>query len=227
MAQTPEELRAKKAAYYAAHRQETCARVRAYRGAHVEEERARKAAYRAAHREAEMARSATHYAAHREERLAKGRAYRAAHLQERRAQESAYDVAHRAARRAYQAAYRAERREARRSYQSAYAALHPETAATNQRRRRAAKLNAPVNDFTGNQWREMLAHYDHRCVYCGRKMQRLEQDHLTPLSKGGAHTHANIVPACRSCNSKKYVGPPPIPVQPLLLTVAPKKPRRR
>jgi hypothetical protein len=85
------------------------------------------------------------------------------------------------------------------------------------KRRRARKKDAAVNDFTAAEWREMLDAYGHRCVYCGRKMQRLTQDHLTPLAKGGNHTKSNIVPACRSCNSKKGKGAPLVPVQPLLL----------
>ena len=28
-------------------------------------------------------------------------------------------------------------------------------------------------------------------------------DHVTPLSKGGAHVIENLVPACRPCNSSK------------------------
>jgi 5-methylcytosine-specific restriction endonuclease McrA len=63
----------------------------------------------------------------------------------------------------------------------------------------------------------MLNAYGHCCVYCGRKMQRLTQDHITPLSRGGNHTKSNIVPACRSCNSKKGTGEPLVPVQPMLL----------
>lgn len=82
---------------------------------------------------------------------------------------------------------------------------------------RARKHDAPINDFTQQQWKDMKAHYGHKCVYCGKKSQRLTQDHIIPLSKGGAHTMSNIVPACKSCNSKKHVGPPIIPVQPLLL----------
>lgn len=85
------------------------------------------------------------------------------------------------------------------------------------RKRRARKKRSATNDFTDAEWQEMKAHYGHRCVYCGRKLQRLTQDHLTPLHLGGAHTKQNIVPACQSCNSKKYLGPPLVPVQPLLL----------
>ncbi|HEY5865103.1 MAG TPA: HNH endonuclease [Candidatus Tectomicrobia bacterium] len=104
-----------------------------------------------------------------------------------------------------------------------YFARHPEVRHINQTRRRARLLGAAVNDLTAAQWEEIKVAYDHRCVYCGRKMQRLTQDHITPLSKGGMHTASNIVPACRSCNSRKFVGDVLVPVQPLLLTVAPAK----
>jgi hypothetical protein len=84
-------------------------------------------------------------------------------------------------------------------------------------KKRARRNGAPINDFTLAQWQAMKEHYDHRCVYCSRKMQHLTQDHLTPLSKEGSHTTSNIVPACRSCNSRKHTGTPLVPVQPLLL----------
>lgn len=98
---------------------------------------------------------------------------------------------------------------------------HPEVHRAAERRRRATRAHASVNDFTAAQWQEMKAAYGYRCVYYQRKMQRLTQDHITPLSKGGSHTAANIVPACWSCNSKKQAGAPLRPVQPILLTLAP------
>jgi 5-methylcytosine-specific restriction endonuclease McrA len=68
----------------------------------------------------------------------------------------------------------------------------------------------------------MQEHYDHCCAYCGTRAKgHLTQDHLTPLSAGGSHTVSNVIPACRSCNSRKGTGAPLQPVQPLLLTVAP------
>jgi hypothetical protein len=82
---------------------------------------------------------------------------------------------------------------------------------------RARKYHAERADLTLQDWHDILAAYDHRCVYCGRKMQRLSQDHITPLVKGGNHTKSNVVPACRLCNSKKGTGAPLVPVQPLLL----------
>jgi 5-methylcytosine-specific restriction endonuclease McrA len=98
-----------------------------------------------------------------------------------------------------------------------FRARHPEFHRASEKRRRAAKANTPLNNFTSAEWAGMKAAYHYRCVYCGRKMRRLTQDHLTPLSKGGAHTKANIVPACARCNTKKGTGAVLIPVQPLLL----------
>jgi len=104
-----------------------------------------------------------------------------------------------------------------------YRQTHPEVIQAAHKRHRAVKTSAPVNDFTAAQWQEIKVAYGYRCVYCGRKMQRLEQDHITALSNGGSHTATNIVPACRSCNARKHAGPPLIAVQPLLLTIAPSK----
>lgn len=60
--------------------------------------------------------------------------------------------------------------------------------------------------LTVAQWREIKDRFGHACAYCNRKMERLEMDHVIPLSKGGTHTATNIVPACRTCNAKKGAG---------------------
>jgi hypothetical protein len=100
-------------------------------------------------------------------------------------------------------------------------------AATAKHQRRAQRQNAAINDLTAAQWREIQEVYDHRCVYCGKRRKgRLTQEHLTPLSKGGDHTAANVVPACKTCNSRKQAGPVLRPVQPLLLTLAPAKKKK-
>jgi hypothetical protein len=41
------------------------------------------------------------------------------------------------------------------------------------------------------------------CVYCGGT-NRMGIDHVIPLSAGGANSVENIVPCCRSCNSRKW-----------------------
>lgn len=93
---------------------------------------------------------------------------------------------------------------------------NPEKAKAIRDRRRAVVLGACIRDLTEEQWEFIKTTYNYCCAYCGRKMQRLTIDHITPLSKGGAHTATNVVPACKSCNSKKCNRGPLIPVQPIL-----------
>lgn len=71
-----------------------------------------------------------------------------------------------------------------------------------QQRRRARRLCA-LGLFSASDWKTLLKRHGHKCYYCGVESFRLTQDHKVPLSRGGAHSALNIVPACRSCNSKK------------------------
>lgn len=43
------------------------------------------------------------------------------------------------------------------------------------------------------------------CYYCGEKTEPIDitMDHVVPLSRGGKSTKGNVVPACKSCNTKK------------------------
>jgi len=41
------------------------------------------------------------------------------------------------------------------------------------------------------------------CYYCGNISKDMKRDHKTPHSRGGSDDGTNIVPACRSCNSRK------------------------
>lgn len=52
------------------------------------------------------------------------------------------------------------------------------------------------------EWETILATYSHKCAYCG-STNRITQDHVQPLSRGGTDSPDNVVPACKSCNSKK------------------------
>lgn len=65
-------------------------------------------------------------------------------------------------------------------------------------------LNTPIAELlTEVQWHERLEQYDGRCAYCGEKCDDLTLDHIIPLSKGGKHSIANVVPACPHCNYSK------------------------
>jgi len=59
------------------------------------------------------------------------------------------------------------------------------------------------SNFTFEDWLNILDCFEHRCAYCSRSDVKLTMDHVIPVSKGGKHTADNIVPACKSCNSRK------------------------
>lgn len=80
---------------------------------------------------------------------------------------------------------------------------HRQRENVDHQRRRARTVHAVIGRFTLVDWEAVKAAYDSRCAYCGRDDVPLTQDHVIPLSKGGAHTKENIVPACRPCNSRK------------------------
>lgn len=90
-----------------------------------------------------------------------------------------------------------------REIQARYRAANPDKGAAHVQRRRARKLAAPVNDFTAADWRDVIHDFNHACAYCLRRGVSLQQEHMTPLSRGGGHTRSNIVPACGSCNNRK------------------------
>lgn len=78
-------------------------------------------------------------------------------------------------------------------------------------KRRACRNNL-ISDLTESEWKETLQYFNNSCAYCKisdddsiKKYNRhLEQEHIIPLSQGGAFVKNNIIPSCRSCNSSKY-----------------------
>jgi 5-methylcytosine-specific restriction endonuclease McrA len=158
-----------------------------------------------------------YYANHKQAKNARSKVWQSNNPDRMKAAYKRYRERHPEQVKAYNKAYGATHKALKSSLTMAWAKANPDRTRANGARRRARKADAPINDFTAKQWQEMKAHYGHKCVYCGRKMQRLTMDHITPLIHGGSHTLSNIVPACHSCNSRKGKGQPPKPVQPLLL----------
>jgi 5-methylcytosine-specific restriction endonuclease McrA len=93
----------------------------------------------------------------------------------------------------------------RREYMRRYYAAHSDKHQALVSKRKAMVRGASDGTFTAKQWKEMKAAYGNRCAYCLNVFERLTQDHVIPVSKGGAHSTSNIVPACKSCNSSKNV----------------------
>ena len=74
----------------------------------------------------------------------------------------------------------------------------------NSNKRRALKFNNPgYEPFTFAEWLAVLVAAQFRCTYCKTQSDHMTMDHVIALSRGGAHSLANVVPACMSCNISK------------------------
>ncbi len=69
--------------------------------------------------------------------------------------------------------------------------------------RRAREAACEINDFTKEQWLEVLETFNHHCAYCLKPLRRADREHMIPITRGGNNTQSNIVPACRRCNVRK------------------------
>jgi 5-methylcytosine-specific restriction endonuclease McrA len=70
------------------------------------------------------------------------------------------------------------------------------------RRRLLVRGDPRTRQITLRHWQRLLDSYRNACAYCSSKSE-LTVDHVIPLARGGRHAIGNIVPACRSCNSRK------------------------
>ena len=73
-------------------------------------------------------------------------------------------------------------------------------------KKRHEALKLLPNTLTEEEWQELLAAADHRCVYCDRhedEVGPMQKDHIIPVSRGGGTTKDNIQPACKHCNARK------------------------
>ena len=69
-------------------------------------------------------------------------------------------------------------------------------------RRKRLLAGAPFEPIS---YDEVYQAFEGRCGICKESLPRAKMtlDHIIPLSKGGAHTRANVQPAHRACNSRK------------------------
>ncbi len=82
---------------------------------------------------------------------------------------------------------------------------NPEKEKLSRKQRKYRNRNAEGR-FTLKEWNVKLEEYNYRCAYCGCELnsETITVDHKVPLSRGGANYIWNVVPACKTCNSKKY-----------------------
>lgn len=152
----------------------------------------------------------------RDKRHASSKKHRDLHIEEIRPKKQQSHIQHREADNARSSRWMAENRKRRRVYEAEYRRAHPDKMRAQGSARRARVAMAPRVTLTAGQWEFIKRYHKHRCYYCGATPKRLTKDHIIPLAKSGPHSMDNIVPACQSCNSKKWINSPPMPVQPFL-----------
>lgn len=69
-------------------------------------------------------------------------------------------------------------------------------------RRRARHARARIVHISDDQLAQRLSVFDNACVVCA-STEDLTIDHVKSLFRGGPHMLGNLVPMCRSCNSRK------------------------
>lgn len=72
--------------------------------------------------------------------------------------------------------------------------------------RRAKVYRAKVDGappITHDWFLQLCAEHNHRCFYCWGQGMKLSADHVVAIANGGKHVRENIVPSCKSCNSRK------------------------
>lgn len=118
-----------------------------------------------------------------------------------------YYRAHKAESLVYKRSWKKRNPDKVRASQKRYVATHHEeyrqTQRANEYRRRMRKVGT-CDGSVARLWRSTVRAYGSRCAYCGTH-GRVEQDHVIPVSRGGAHTIKNVVPCCRLCNAKKGI----------------------
>ena len=75
------------------------------------------------------------------------------------------------------------------------------------RRHRIRASQVEPNGFSAERLAGRLSMFGQTCWICGEIIAdapgEYQMDHVKPVAAGGAHTPANIRPACRSCNGTK------------------------
>lgn len=85
---------------------------------------------------------------------------------------------------------------------ASYAKRHPEKVNHRVHLYRVRKIGAKgCHTVTG--WKDKVKYYGWKCYYCNKQVTNLTKDHAIPLTRGGTDWLSNILPACRSCNSRK------------------------
>ena len=175
--------------------------MKAYEEAHREELRKKKASYRTKNKEQIRFRDQLYRQNRSAELRLKNKAYYLENRDRLIANVKARATAHPDKISAYHVKHYAMNAERIKANVSVYRKAYPEKKAHLENRRRARKAGNG-GSHTLAQRLEKFSRLGNRCFYCG-KTGRLTVDHDVPLKRGGTDDISNVLPACRSCNSKK------------------------
>lgn len=85
------------------------------------------------------------------------------------------------------------------------ASRNPERARARAQRNEAARRARKAGSggvVSSQDWSHLLEILGSACLKCGSD-EKITQDHIVPLSKGGLHHPRNVQPLCRPCNERK------------------------
>ncbi|MYR43620.1 hypothetical protein GTW67_16715 [Streptomyces sp. SID5910] len=69
--------------------------------------------------------------------------------------------------------------------------------------RRAMLAQGKRYTVTDRDLSRLWSRYENGCAYCGERSSPLHQEHVVPISRGGADGIGNLAPACLNCNLVK------------------------
>jgi 5-methylcytosine-specific restriction endonuclease McrA len=74
-----------------------------------------------------------------------------------------------------------------------------------QCRKRRARKHQAKGTHSAQDWEALKAKYNFTCLCCGKREPdiKLTEDHIIPITRGGADDISNIQPLCQPCNSRK------------------------
>lgn len=135
-------------------------------------------------------------------RAAEKRAYRLANEKLVRARDAEYRRRNRDRHLAYNKAWNGRNRDRCDEATLRWRARNVELVQAQRHRRRGLKRNAAGAGYaTSQKVVDRVRFYANKCFYCAEDADTI--DHRIPLARGGSALPANLVPACRSCNSRK------------------------
>ena len=70
--------------------------------------------------------------------------------------------------------------------------------------RRLERIKLNGGSHTKEEWENLRAQFGGKCAFCGSE-EKIQRDHIIPISKGGKDSIDNIQPLCWPCNFRKGI----------------------